>query len=84
MKLLSGKTTPLMDTEFPRQQNYGSMTPVELLKNMFGYEKFRPGQAEAIDEIFSGKDTVVVIPTGGGKTVIYTIIHYTFHSQKRH
>ena len=73
MKLLSGKTTPLMDAEFPRQQNHGSMTLVELLKNMFGYEKFRPVQAEAIDEILSGKDTVDVIPTGGGKTVIYTI-----------
>ena len=40
---------------------------------MFGYQEFRPGQVEAIDALISGKDTIIIIPTGGGKTVTYVL-----------
>lgn len=50
-----------------------SDTPKTILQNVFGYSSFRPGQQEAIDVLLSGKDSVVVIPTGGGKTIIYSI-----------
>ncbi len=45
----------------------------ELLKIHFGYESFLAGQEKAIDSILSGKDTVVVLPTGGGKSLIFQL-----------
>jgi len=46
---------------------------VELLKIHYGFDKFRPGQEEAIDAILDGKDVLVVMPTGGGKSLIYQL-----------
>lgn len=46
---------------------------LELLKIHFSYESFLPGQERAIDNILSGQDTVVVLPTGGGKSMIYQL-----------
>ena len=57
-----------IDDHLPGEQN-----PDGILKNVFGHSSFRPGQKEAINAVLQQKDAVVVIPTGGGKTVIYTI-----------
>ena len=46
---------------------------IELLRIHFGYSSFRPGQEKAIDNILSGKNTIVVLPTGGGKSLIYQL-----------
>jgi len=46
---------------------------IELLKIHFGYESFLPGQERAIDNILQGKDTLVVLPTGGGKSLIFQL-----------
>ncbi len=46
---------------------------IELLKIHFAYNSFRPGQEKAIDAILAGKDTVVVLPTGGGKSLIFQL-----------
>ena len=44
-----------------------------LLKTHFGYDDFRAGQAEAVSSVLAGRDTLVVLPTGGGKSVCYQV-----------
>ena len=42
-----------------------------LLKKFYGYDSFRPGQFEVIEAVCSGRDAVVIMPTGGGKSICY-------------
>ena len=44
-----------------------------LLKQLYGFDSFREGQLEAIRSITDGNDTLVIIPTGGGKSLIYSV-----------
>jgi len=43
------------------------------LKKIWGYESFRPGQDVAIKNVLEGKDTLVLFPTGGGKSLCYQL-----------
>ncbi|MDR0856172.1 MAG: DNA helicase RecQ [Clostridiales bacterium] len=45
----------------------------QLLHEVFGYERFRPGQEEVIDCILGGGDVLAVLPTGAGKSVCFQI-----------
>jgi len=45
----------------------------DLLRSAFGYDSFRPGQEAAVSAVLSGRDTVVVLPTGGGKSLCFQV-----------
>ena len=53
------------------------MTPMEAaraaLKEVFGYDDFRPGQEDAVAAILRGRDVMAVMPTGAGKSICYQI-----------
>lgn len=44
-----------------------------LLQERFGYPEFRPGQTTAVESVLSGSDTLVILPTGGGKSLCYQV-----------
>ena len=44
-----------------------------VLKKVFGYDGFRPGQAEIVDAALAGRDVLAVMPTGAGKSVCYQV-----------
>ena len=48
-------------------------TAVEVLQSVFGHQAFRPGQEPAVDAFAQGRDAVVVLPTGGGKSLCYQV-----------
>ncbi len=53
-------------------QNAGSQDPLaEALRTHFGFDSFRPGQADAISSLLQGEHTLVVMPTGSGKSLVY-------------
>src|SRR5918992_25499 len=45
----------------------------DTLRASFGYPDFRPGQAQAVEAVLAGRDTLVVLPTGGGKSLCYQV-----------
>ena len=47
--------------------------PAAALQELFGFERFRPGQREAVEAGLGGRDVLVVMPTGSGKSLCYQL-----------
>lgn len=48
-------------------------TPEQVLRDVFGFDEFRPGQREVIDAVLAGKDCIALMPTGAGKSLTYQL-----------
>ena len=64
--------------EHPREQEQPSpptpmQTPLEILTNIFGHEQFRPFQETIVNHILKRQDALIVLPTGGGKSLCYQL-----------
>ena len=44
-----------------------------ILKEIFGFDRFRPGQEAVIDTVIDGKDVLAVMPTGAGKSLCFQV-----------
>ena len=58
-----------MPTQTPQQ----TRDPLEALEKHFGHRKFLDGQAPVVSSILAGRDALVVMPTGGGKSLCYQL-----------
>ncbi|MGV9768800.1 DNA helicase RecQ [Microbacterium sp. NPDC003461] len=58
-------------TATPRPSRFG--TALEALKTVYGYDAFRGDQAAIVEQVVGGGDAVVLMPTGGGKSVTYQV-----------
>ena len=47
--------------------------PERVLRDVFGFDEFRPGQREVIDAVLQGRDCIGVMPTGAGKSLTYQL-----------
>ena len=63
---------PPREDKLPLPQTL-TQTPLEILKNVFGHEGFRPFQEEIIKHVLNRQDALIVLPTGGGKSLCYQL-----------
>ena len=50
-----------------------SKTPQQILKHFYGFDEFRDPQEDIVNDVINGKDVLVLMPTGGGKSLCYQI-----------
>ncbi len=47
--------------------------PADLLRQVWGFDEFRPGQQEIVESVAAGRDVLAIMPTGGGKSLCYQL-----------
>jgi ATP-dependent DNA helicase RecQ len=57
----------------PRKSKAAVVQLRDRIRDYFGFHKFRPGQVEAVDSALKGRDTLVVMPTGSGKSLCFQL-----------
>ncbi len=51
----------------------GTAAPEQILRDTFGFDSLRPGQDTIVESILTGRDTLAIMPTGGGKSLCYQL-----------
>jgi len=49
------------------------MGAATLLRDVFGFDDFRPGQQEIVEAVVAGENTLAIMPTGGGKSLCFQL-----------
>src|ERR671925_589234 len=62
-----------IDVAAPPETTYQGLRDPDALLAYVGLEEFRPGQREAVRAALDGRDSLVVMPTGGGKSLCYQL-----------
>ncbi len=57
----------------PHAAAESTATPLGVLRDVFGYENFRPGQLEVIEAVMAGRDCIALMPTGAGKSLTFQV-----------
>ncbi len=67
------RRAPITRIALPHSHTTPSRTPEGVLREVFGFDEFRPGQREVIDAVLAGKDCIALMPTGAGKSLTYQL-----------
>jgi ATP-dependent DNA helicase RecQ len=62
-----------IDVDAPSERRYAGPRDPDALLGHFGLREFRPGQREVVAAALAGRDSLVVMPTGGGKSLCYQL-----------
>ncbi len=68
-----GTVAPRSSASLPPPDPRALAPARKLLRDVFGFGEFKPGQPEVIAAVLAGRDTLAVMPTGGGKSVCYQV-----------
>ncbi len=67
-------SSPLLIQRCPVNTEDATLNPAsQVLRDVFGFDQFRPQQADVIEHLISGEDALVLMPTGGGKSLCYQV-----------
>lgn len=59
--------------DLPETRQAGARDPLDILRSVFGHQAFRGQQADIVSHVIGGGDAIVLMPTGGGKSMCYQI-----------
>ena len=72
-----GRYSPHTREQVQQSFDFGPLPPQDralaVLRDVFGFDAFRPGQREVVDAVLSGRDCLAVMPTGAGKSLTFQL-----------